>query len=419
VSNLRYMPSRFLRAFLPVVVIASLAGAASAGPYGHTQALPPSVPKGFTISVVGVVDAPTSLSFGPTGKTLFVANAVSQIFSLPVLGRGLALGPPLRFLGGLDQPLGVVATNQGVFVSSHMSTDTPQGEVLRARDTNGDGIANSVTPVLTNLPLGAHATNGLALGHDGMMYVANGNANYTGFGAEGGRRDTPPYSGSILRFRPDASNLKPSPSMVVATGFRNPYDLAFFPTHHPAVRNGQNLAAVSMNGPDGGTYNGRYRPVGEDTLSVFDAANATVEHFGFPYCVYERNRGGLAGFPQAPEEGPCNPLPAKAYTGLVGPTVQAKPSVLFGDHVSSDGLAFNPGTNFPSAYNNDLFVAEWGAAGNAGHKVVRVHFDKSGRVASVTDFLTGVLPLDLTFAPDGSLYVADMAGPIYRIAAIR
>jgi glucose/arabinose dehydrogenase len=300
-----------------------------------------------------------------------------------------------------------------------MDTASPQGEVLRAIDRNGDGRADSITPVLTNLPLGAHGTNGLALGHDGMIYVANGSANYTGFGAEGGPRETPPYSGSILRFRPDASYLKPTPSMVVATGFRNPYDLAFFPTHHPAVKPGQNLAAVSMNGPDGGTYNGHYRPVGEDTLSVFDAANTTVEHFGFPYCLYERARGGLNGFTQAPEEGPCNPLPAKAYAGLVGPTVQAKPSVLFGDHVSSDGIAFNPGTNFPPTFDNDLFVAEWGAAGNAGHKVVRVHFDAAGHVVSVSDFLTGVLPLDLTFAPDGSLYVADMAGPIYRIAAIR
>jgi hypothetical protein len=359
------------------------------------------------------------LSFGPNGKALFVANALSSVFVLPVIDHGLAVGPPRPFIRHLDQPLGVLATSQGVFVSSHMSTDTPQGEVLRAVDRNGDSTVDSLTPVLTNLPIGAHATNGLALGHDGMLYVANGSANYTGFGTEGGRAETPPYSGSILRVRPDATGVKPTPSMVVATGFRNPYDLAFFPQHHPAAKPGQDLAAVSMNGPDGGTYDGHYRPVGEDTLSIFDAATPAVEHFGFPYCLYERARGGLGGFAQALEQGPCNPLPAKAYAGLPGPYVQAKPSVLFGDHVSSDGLAFNPGRNFPAAYDNDLFVAEWGAAGNAGHKVVRVHYDNNGRIASVTDFLTGVLPLDLTFAPDGSLYVADMAGPIYRIAAIR
>lgn len=33
-------------------------------------------------------------------------------------------------------------------------------------------------------------------------------------------------------------------------------------------------------------------------------------------------------------------------------------------------------------------------------------------------FLTGVLPLDLTFAPDGAMWVADFAGAIYRVASL-
>ncbi len=54
---------------------------------------------------------------------------------------------------------------------------------------------------------------------------------------------------------------------------------------------------------------------------------------------------------------------SQAFTGLVGltePVVQAKPRRCSGLHVSANGLAFNPNTNFPAAYDNDLFVAEFG-----------------------------------------------------------
>ncbi|MDX6288139.1 MAG: hypothetical protein QOG53_3624 [Frankiales bacterium] len=416
---------RTVRVLIAAALVALLASSAAANPYGTARTPRPTVPIGFAVSTATVVDAPTSLAFAPDGRTLYVATAISEVWAFPVIAGGRALGAPRVFLGNLDQPLGVLATSQGVFVSEHMTDSDPAlGQVLRAVDRDGNGKADSVTTVLSHLPVGIHATNGLALGRDGMLYIANGSSNYTGFGAEGGPPMTRPYSGSILRVPPSASNLRPTPSMVVATGFRNPYDIAFFPRNHPAVNPGQDLAAVTMNGPDGGTYDGHYRPLGEDTLSVFDVANAPngpgpVEHFGFPFCLYDRAKGGLSGFTQAPERGPCNPLPTKAYAGIPGPAVQAKPSVLFGMNVSSDGLAFNNGKNFPRAYDNDLFVAEWGTAGTRGHKVVRVRYDKAGTVASVNDFMSGVLPLDLTFAPDGALWVADMAGQIYRVATIR
>jgi len=208
---------------------------------------------------------------------------------------------------------------------------------------------------------------------------------------------------------------------VVATGMRNIYDIAFFPAGHPGAAPGTMRAAVPMNGPDGQTYGSITRPAGEDILNVFDAADGVVEHFGFPWCLYDRAQGGLDGFTQDPSHGECDPLPATAFTGLTGPAVQAKPSALFGLHVSADGLAFNPNTSFPAAYDNDLFVAEFGNFfGNTpvGHKIVRVRFDGSGAVSSVEDFMTGVLPLDLTFAPDGALWIADTTGVLLRVAAI-
>lgn len=395
--------------------------ATAAGPFGNAETLPPSVPAGFAITVGAVSPTATSLSFSPDGSALYVVGEASRVFRYPVVA-GVVAGPPTVFLAGLNVPLGVLATDDAVFVADSVPGGAGvTGIVYRARDLDGDGQAEVVQTVISGLPNGRHNTNGMAIGPDGMLYVTNGNNTDSGFGTEGGEAEVQPYSGSVLRVAPAATNLAPSPGMVVATGFRNIYDIAFVPPGHPAATPGTAKAAVPMNGPDGLTYNGITRPAGEDTLNIFDTADGVVEHFGFPWCLYDRNLGGLAGFTQDPAEGSCDPLPAKAFTGLEGPAAQAFPSALFGMHVSADGLDFNPGTNFPASYDGDLFVADFGnffGTVPAGHKVVRVRFDASGSVSSVEDFMTGILPLDLTFAPDGALWIADLTGVVFRVAGV-
>jgi hypothetical protein len=39
-------------------------------------------------------------------------------------------------------------------------------------------------------------------------------------------------------------------------------------------------------------------------------------------------------------------------------------------------------------------------------------------VTAVQDFMTGILPLDLTFGPDGAMWVADTTGLVLRIAGL-
>jgi len=402
-----------------VVLLAVVAAAAD--PAGPADTLPPSVPAGFVITPAGLSLTATSLAFSPSGDALYVTSLLGRVLRFPVIA-GLVAGPPTMFLTGLNQPLGVLATTDAVFIADSVAgVPRSHGIVLRARDADGDGKAESVETVISDLPNGRHNTNGMALGADGMLYITNGSSTDSGFGSEGGEPEVQPYTGSVLRVDPAATNLTPTPEMVVATGMRNIYDIAFFPAGHPAAAPGTMRAAVPMNGSDGQTYGAITRPAGEDTLNIFDATDGAVEHFGFPWCLYDRSRGGLAGFTQDPGQGSCDPLPAAAFTGLTGPAVQAKPSALFGLHVSADGLAFNPNTNFPASYDNDLFVAEFGnffGTTPVGHKVVRVRFDASGAVSSVEDFITGILPLDLTFAPDGALWVADTTGVILRIASI-
>ena len=396
-------------------------GSAAADPAGPAETLPPSVPIGFVITPGAVSLTATSLAFSPDGSTLYITSLLGRVFRYPVVA-GLVAGPPSVFVQGLNQPLGVVATKDAVFIADSVpGTLRASGIVLRATDADGAGEADQVETVISGLPNGRHNTNGLAIGPDGMLYITNGNATDSGFCEEGGPAEVQPYSGSVLRVDPTATGLTPSPEMVVATGWRNIYDIAFFPPGHPATTPGMMKAAVPMNGPDGLEYPAATRPTGEDTLSFFDAADGVVEHFGFPWCLYDRAKGGLAGFTQDASEGACDPLPAHAFTGLVGPAAQVKPSALFGTHVSANGLAFNPNTNFPAAYDNDLFVAEFGNLFGTlplGHKIVRVRFGADGSVTAVEDFMTGILPLDLTFGPDGALWVADTTGVVLRIAGL-
>ena len=423
----RLMSRQVLGGLLLAMLSAGAVRSAPPGPgaaAGEPGTLPPTAPTGFLLQPAAVVPAPTSLAFSPDGATLYVSSLGGAVFAFPVLG-GVALGPPVPFLDNLSSPLGVLATDDAVFVSVLVAGgERDTGAVLRARDDNGDLVADTVDTVIGGLPVGRHNTNGLAIGPDGLLYIANGNATDSGFHEEGGPAEVRPWSGSLLRVDPSATGLTPTPTMVVATGWRNIYDVAFAPAHHPTLPSG--LAAVPMNGPDGVEYaqadgSTKLRPAAEDTLSLLDVTDGMIEHFGFPWCLYDRDNGGLRGFTQDPAEGTCDPLPADALAGLAGPVERARPAALFGLHVSANGLAFNPGTNFPAAMNGDLFVAEFGNFSGdetVGHKIVRVRFTAKGhKVAAIEDFMTGGLPLDVTFAADGAMWVADFSGQILRVSA--
>lgn len=120
-------------------------------------------------------------------------------------------------------------------------------------------------------------------------------------------------------------------------------------------------------------------------------------------------------------------------------------------HAAPIGFTFYTAGQFPAEYRNDAFVAfrgSWNRAQPSGFRVVRVHFDSSGKPLATADFATGWLmatpPLSmvqpgatasaaeqakarrpgqfgrlagLAVAADGSLLVAeDQNGVIYRIS---
>ena len=387
--------------------------AASAGAAPHHAAPEP----GFVVTPFAATEGtPTSLAFGPGEQpVLYVTDSTSGSV-LVVDSNGLVT----TFAEGLRTPLGVLVGKDGsVYVADvEAARQGPfglrsYGRVSRLRDTDGDGVADKRNVVLKDLPNGRHNTNGLAFGPDGMLYVANGNS--TDDGVEGGEAEVEPWSGSVVRVSPRAKNAsvtKLPRSALIAHGWRNIYDLAFSPVDATKL-------FVPMNGVDdarkGSTAENPVDPNLEDSddlLYLTDVDDARVHDFAFPQCLYNlAEKGHLKPYP--------NPNPdVIARFGRCRRRVVPRPVASFGLHPSANGLAFQTTDAWGEDYVDDLFVAEWGSLfGNpSGHKVVRVELDESGtKVTALTDFVEMDTPLDLTFHPNGSMYVADFSGTIFKV----
>jgi glucose/arabinose dehydrogenase len=188
----------------------------------------------------------------------------------------------------------------------------------------------------------------------------------------------------VLRFKPDGSELS-----IFASGFRNPYDVAF-----------------NSAGDLFATDNGRDQ-LGDD-LPPEELNYVTQDGFyGWPDCWEE------AIVPAAP------PIPTLAPHC----TNQTQAVARFTAHSSADGLAIYNGDNFPPQFKDNAFVAIFGSyiLPDIERGIMRVQLSKDGAgYTGQSDWFLklGVSgrPLDVTVGPDGGLYVGDYeAGAVYRI----
>lgn len=430
-----------------------------------------TVPVGFGATVFAETGAflPTSLTFGPDGR-LYVAAITANLSGE---GEGFAEGKILAFedLGGiggapqevasgLSATLGVAFGPDGTMYASDNTNPFAEGQrgaVVAFTDGDGDGTFEQRRTLLKNIPNGRHQTNGLAIGADGMLYVANGNA--TDDGVECGPALTPggsedctsgevevkPWSGSIIRVDPAweevdlledvvvddndvADEYLDDEQVLVAEGFRNIYDLDFWPGD-------PTLLYTWMNGSDNpSSSEPLYRTDIDDTRVVGADPDGTpvegpvVDDMGFPSCLYDphTNAFPLPEFGHdhpgifTPEDNP-NPRVIEQFGPCPRNTVVRPIEFTTEGHEGTSGLAFERGDDFPERYDGDLFLVQWGSLWNlsgaqvTGHKIMHIDIGPDGRVERRREFMTSPLPIDVTFGPDGAMYVADMAGVIYRI----
>ncbi|MCI0555664.1 MAG: PQQ-dependent sugar dehydrogenase [Anaerolineae bacterium] len=321
------------------------------------------VQPGFSLIKFADLYRPTSFAFDTQGK-MYVTSQDGNVYILQDENNDGRSDSRFTFATGFYFPLGVtVHKPTGDVYVSH------QGKITVLRDTDNDNRADVQKVFADNLPFELHQNDNLKFGPDGWLYI--------GVGSTCNACDDPdPRSASILRFNVDTGE-----SEIYATGFRNPFDVAFYPP------TGELFA----------TDNGR------DDLGM-DAPFEELNHilrggdYGYPDCWNEQDMSGCE-----------NSIPAAAF---------------FESHSSANGLDFYIGEKFPAEYRNNAFISIFGSwlKPNVQTGISRVILTSDGNTYKgetswFVRFPAGVMPLPLLFGPDDALYIGDYINDaIYRIS---
>ncbi|RFU82247.1 PKD domain-containing protein [Streptomyces triticagri] len=235
--------------------------------------------------------------------------------------------------------------------------------------------------------------------------------------------------GKILRIKPqdDGGYTVPEGNLfeegtdktraeIYAMGFRNPFRFT--------VDQKTGYVHVSDYGPDRGAPETERGPEGLVEYNVIKKPG----NFGWPFC-HGNNQAYAPYDPDTGEVGdkfdcdkPTNPSPNN--TGLEELPPLQQPEIWYGydeskefPEMGSGGSApmsgpvyrydkDNPSeTKFPEYYDGASFFYEW-----ARNEVKEIRFDQDEKLLKINDFMSTadfVKPMDMTFGPDGSLYVLE------------
>lgn len=318
---------------------------------------------GFSLIKFADLYRPTGLAFDAEGQ-MYVTSQDGNVYLLTDQDGDGRADERRNFAVGYNFPLGVaVHPSSGEVYLSY------QGAIVVLNDTDGNGRADQERILVGDLPVGNHQNDNLEFGPDGRLYIGVGSACDA-------CEDEDPRSAAILRF-----DVQTGESDILATGLRNPYDIAF----HPET--GELFA----------TDNGR-DDLGMD--APFEELNHIVQggNYGYPHCWNKQDQHGCE-----------NTIP---------------PIALFEAHSSANGVDIYGGQSFPGGYRGNVFVSIFGSwlKSDVQTGIQRVILLTEGdsyntETSWFIRFPQGVMPLPLVFGPDDALYVGDYINDaIYRIS---
>ena len=333
------------------------------------------LPPGFTIELVARVPGAREMTFGARG-TLFIGSTEGAVHAVTFDDGAKTSGARVRTIAsGLREPVGVAFHDGALFVSA-------VSRILRLPDIESH-LDHPPKPIVVSdkFPTdGQHGWKFIAFGPDGKLYVP------VGAPCNVCKPDPGRYA-NIMRMNADGSGLE-----VYARGIRNTVGFDWDP----------DTRALWF------TNNGRDN-LGDDTPpDTLNHAPKPGLDFGFPYC-----HAGTIPDPEFGGQKSCGDF--------------AEPAQRLGAHVASLGMRFYTGTQFPSAYRGQIFIAEhgsWNRSAKVGYRVTVVRLDANRKPVAYEPFAVGWLsgerafgrPADVAVAPDGSLLIADdAAGAIYRV----
>src|SRR6266513_922713 len=325
------------------------------------------VPSGFNVNLFADgLGGARSLALGPGGAVFVTLSSDGAIVRLvDTNGDGVA-DARSTVLSGLSYPFGLAFRGDTMYFAE-------QTAVKRL-----DPGATTPVTLIPNLPGGGHVTRTIAFGPDNLLYVAVGSSCNV-------CDDVLPRA-AVTRYNLDGSNPH-----TFATGLRNSVGLAFHPTTGELWANNNDRDNLGDDLPP--------------------------EHLNI------LRDGRWYGWPQCYLPGQPNPEYAGADCSGVEP-----PALTFQAHSAPLGLVFYTGAMFPAEYQGDAFMTyhgSWNRTQATGTKVVRVRV-QSGRPTTIEDFVTGWQlpdgsrwgrPVGLLVMPDGALLVSDDdGGRIWRVS---
>jgi glucose/arabinose dehydrogenase len=287
-------------------------------------------------------------------------------------------------LSGLNSPFGMALVGQTLYVAH---TDA----VVRYPYVTGQTQITDVGARFAELPGGPinhHWTKNLIASTDGtLLYVtvgSNSNVGERGMAAEAGRAAV------------WVVNLRTGAHRVFASGLRNPNGMAFEPT-------GGALWTV-VNERD---------EIGSDLVPDYLTSVRDGGFYGWPYSYYGQN----VDVRVTPAD------PQQVARALV-------PDYALGPHTASLGLAASAGNTLPPAFATGMFIGQhgsWNRRPHSGYKVIFVPFAAGKPTGVPIDVLTGFLtgdgkamgrPVGVALDKTGALLVADDVGNvIWRVTS--
>ena len=280
-------------------------------------------------------------------------------------------------LSDLHSPFGMALVGDELYVAN---TDA----LVRFPYSRGTTRIAAAGTRVTGLPggrLNHHWTKNVIARPDGSrLYVAvgsNSNAGENGIGREEGRA-------AIWEIDPVTGRHR-----IFASGLRNPVGLAWEPS-------GQLWVAVNERDE-----------LGSDLVPDYITSVRNGGFYGWPYSYYGKHLD-LRVEPERPD------LVDKAIV----------PDFALGPHTASLGLAWSGSTSLPARFNNGMFVGQhgsWNRKPRSGYKVIFVPFARGKPAGEPIDVLSGFVkengdamgrPVGVAIDKSGALLVADDVGNV-------
>jgi Raf kinase inhibitor-like YbhB/YbcL family protein len=223
-----------------------------------------------------------------------------------------------------------------------------------------DGSVDHPDVITRNLPDGGqHPNRTLAFGPDGELYLSIGSTCNA-------CTEPNPENATLVRVDLDSGDRE-----IVASGLRNTIGFGWHPTSGRLYGMDQGIDWLGNEHQQ------------EELNEILSKSR-----YGWPY-IYEDGKFN-------PEREPLR------VTQAEWAAKSRNPAGLYTAHAAAMQLSFYAGTQFPSEYRNDAFVAmhgSWNRKPSSGYEILRVHFAPSGDFAGFEPFVRGFLVPQPNAAP--------------------